>query len=65
MNMKTITFTVTIQADLPTDGRTKKAVALHLCHNINNILSEYDGVMNAARVIPAPTKIKVTNTPDD
>jgi len=63
--MKIITFTVTIQADLPTDGRTTKAVALHLCHNINNILTEYDRVMNAARIIPAPTKIRVTNTPDD
>ena len=63
--MRTITFTVQIQADRPRGSRTRKAVALKLCQDINDILTEYAGVTGAAQIIPAPRKITLTNTPDD
>ena len=53
--MKSITFTVQIQADYPKGSRTQKAVALKLCHDINNILAQYDGVTGGAQIIPAPS----------
>lgn len=62
--MRTISFTVQIQADLPKRSRSPKAVALKLCDEINNILAKYDGVTGGAQIIPAPRNIKVTTTPD-
>jgi hypothetical protein len=62
--MKSITFTVQIQAGLFTRSRTEKVVALKLCHDINNILANYDGVTGEAQIISAPRNIKVTTTPD-
>jgi hypothetical protein len=52
--MKSITFTVQIQADFPRRSRTPKAVALKLCDDINNILAQYDGVTGGAQIIPPP-----------
>ena len=49
--MKSITFTMQIQADYPKGSRTKKAVALQLCHEINTILTKYDGVTGGAQII--------------
>jgi hypothetical protein len=63
--MRTITFTVQIQADYSKGSRTKKAVALKLCHDINTILTKYDGVTGGAQIIPAPTNIKGATMPDD
>ncbi len=63
--MKTIAFTVQIQADYPKGRQTKKAVALKLCDEINEILSIYDGVTGGAQIIPAPRSIKVATTLDD
>jgi len=59
-----MTFTVQIRADLPQASQTPKAVALKLCHDINNILVQYDGVTGGAQIMPAPRNIKVTTTPD-
>jgi hypothetical protein len=63
--MKSITFTVQIQADLPKRSRSPKAVALKLCQDINNILAKYDGMTGGAQIIPARRNIKVTTTPND
>ena len=63
--MKSITFTVQIQADYPKGSRTKKAVALQLCHEINTILTKYDGVTGGAQIIPAPRNIRINTTPND
>ena len=49
--MRTITFTVDIQADCPKRSRTPKAVALKLCQDINDILTKYDGVTGGAQII--------------
>jgi len=62
--MKTITFTVQIQADLPQGGQTKKAAALKLCEEINEILITYAGVTGGAQIMPPPREIKLTTTPD-
>jgi hypothetical protein len=63
--MRSITFTVQIQADLPKGSRTPKAVALKLCDDINNILAIYDGETGGAQIFPPPRNIKVTTTSDD
>ena len=62
--MKSITFTVQIQADCPDRAAAKKATAAKLCHDINNILVDYDGVTGGAQILPAPRNIKVTTKPD-
>ena len=73
--MKSITFTVQIQADYPKGSRTKKAVALQLCHEINTILTKYDaGRLNQPQLNPArqpgslpgcwPFKDKTVNPPN-
>ena len=62
--MKTITFTVQIQADYPRGNRTIEAVALKLCHDINKILAQYDGETGGAQIFPPPRKIKITTTPN-
>ena len=63
--MRTISFTVQIQADLPQRSRAPKAVSLKLCQDINCILANYDGVTGGAQILPAPKGIKVTTTPED
>jgi hypothetical protein len=63
--VRTITFTVQIQADHPKRSRTRTTVALKLCHDINNILAQYDGVTGAAQIMPTPRKNKLTTMPDD
>ncbi len=63
--MKSITFTVQMQADHPKGSRTPKAVALKLCHDINEILAKYDGMTGGAQIIPAPRNIRIATTPDD
>jgi hypothetical protein len=62
--MKTITFTVQIQADCPDPSPAKKATASKPCDHINNIPAQYDGVTGGAQIIPAPSHIKVATTPD-
>ncbi len=62
--MKSITFTVQIQADYPKDSRTPKAVALKLCDDLNNILAIYDGETGGAQIFPPPRNIQVTTTPE-
>ena len=63
--MKSITFTVQIQADYTQDSQTPKAVALKLCDDINTILTTYEDETGGAQIFPPPRKIKVTATPDD
>jgi hypothetical protein len=63
--VKTITFTVQIQADLPQASQTPTAVTRKLCDNINNILAKHDGMIGGAQIIPAPRSIKVATMPDD
>jgi hypothetical protein len=63
--MKTITFTVEIQADYPEGRQTKKAVALKLCDEINTILTCYQGETGAAQIMSVPRKIKLTTLPED
>lgn len=63
--MKVITFTVQIQADFNEHDLGKKAAALRLCDDINNILAPYDGVTGGAQIIPEPKNIKITTTPGD
>ncbi len=63
--MKTITFTVQVQADYPEGSRTKKAAALQLCDEINEILTTYDGVTGGAQIMPPPRKVTLTTTPEE
>ncbi len=63
--MKTITFTVQIQADYPRSRQTQAAVALKLCDDINTILTSYEDETGGAQIFPPPSKIKLTTTPDD
>jgi hypothetical protein len=58
--MKSITFTVQIQADYP-----KGSGSPLLCHEINTILTKYDGVTGGAQIIPAPRNIRINTTPND
>ena len=62
--MKTITFTVQIQADCNGSGSAKKAIALRLCHDINIILTKYEGMTGGAQIIPMPKNINVSTTTD-
>ena len=62
--MRTITFTVQIQADYPQDGQTPKAEALKLCDDINTILTGYEDEIGGAQIFPPPRKFKLTTTPD-
>ena len=62
--MKSITFTVQIQADYCKGSQTPRAAALRLCQDINNILAKYDGLTGGAQIIPQLSKIKLTTTPD-
>jgi hypothetical protein len=63
--MKSITFTVQIQADYPQGSQTPKAVALKLCQDINEILAKFDAITGGAQIIPAPRNIRVATTPND
>jgi hypothetical protein len=62
--MKSITFTVQIQADYPQGSRTPKAVALKLCDDINTILTSHEDETGGAQIFPPPRDIKLTTTPD-
>jgi hypothetical protein len=62
--MRTITFTVQIQADYPQDSQTPKAVALKLCDDINTILISYEDETGGAQIFSPPRMIKLTITPD-
>jgi hypothetical protein len=62
--MRSITFTVIIQADYPEDSQSPKAVALKLCDDINSILTSYEDETGGAQIFPPPRNIKITTTPD-
>ena len=62
--MRTITFTVQIQADYPQDSQSPKAVALKLCDDINTILISYEDETGGAQIFPPPRKIKLTVKPE-
>ena len=63
--MKSITFSVQIQADFR-DGRVgKKATAVTLCRDINVILMKYDGMTGGAQILQEPRNIKVSKTSSD
>ena len=63
--MKTITFTVQIQADIKERPGTKKKPAADLCQDINRILTNYEGMLGGAQIMPKPTNIKIDTTPED
>ena len=64
--MKSITFTVQIQADFFDHKQIgKKAAAIWLCKDINQILAKYDGSTGGAQIIHEPKEIKVTKDWED
>lgn len=63
--MKSITFTVQIQADFNQRGLRKTPKAKELCRQINEILTTYDSMTSGARIMSRPKAIKVMGTPDD
>ena len=63
--MKTIIFTVQIQADINERPGTKKKLATDLCQDINRILVNYEGMLGGAQIMPKPTNIKIASTPED
>lgn len=63
--MKSITFTVQLQADLPQGSQNRNAAALKLCQDINEILAKYDGITGGAQILPAPRNIRITTTQND
>lgn len=62
--MKSITSTVRIQADLPQGSQNKKAAALKLCDEINEILAYHEGMTGGAQIMPPPREIKLTTAPE-
>ncbi len=61
--MKSITFTVQIQADFyDRRERGKKAAAILLCDDINLILGKYEAVTGGAQIVYVPESIKVTDS---
>lgn len=65
MKLKTITFTVQIQADMNERLGTRKKLATDLCQDINRILSNYEGMLGGAQIISNAKAIKTTSTPED
>jgi hypothetical protein len=63
--MKTISFTVRIQADVNERPGAKKKLAADLCQDINRILTNFDGMLGGAQIMPKPKNIKITSTPED
>jgi hypothetical protein len=61
--MKTITFTVQIQADINERPETKEKIATDLCYDINRTLANYEGLLGGAQIMPKPKNIKITSTP--
>jgi hypothetical protein len=51
-SMKTITFTVQIQADIHERPGKKEKIATDLCQYINRILTKYDGMLGGAQIMP-------------
>jgi hypothetical protein len=64
MKRKIITFTVQIQADVLAPAGRKERLASELCYDMNRILTEYDGVLGGAQILPVPKAIKITSTPE-
>ena len=63
--MKSITFTVQIQADFTERDLGKASRTRQLCRDINEILARYDGMTGGAQVISRPKTIMVTTTAED
>ena len=57
--MKSITFTVQIQADFNERGLSKTARAKELCQQINEILAVYDETTGGAQIMSTPKVIKI------
>ena len=55
--MNAITFTVHIQANINEQPDTKEKLATDLCQDINRILTNYDGMLGGAQIMPKPTNI--------
>lgn len=60
--MKSITFTVQIQADFNERGLSKQSKARKLFHTINEILAAHDGTTGGAQIISPPRAIEVNTT---
>jgi hypothetical protein len=63
--MKSITFTVEIQADFNERGLGKTASAKELCNQINEILTTHYGTIAGAQIMSRPKAIKVIAMPED
>jgi len=63
--MKSITFTVKIQADFNERDLVKTSKTRQLCRDINEILARYDGMTRGAQIISRPKTIMVTTTAED
>lgn len=63
--MKSITFTVQVQADFAERVLGKTAKARQLCRHINNILLKYESGTGGAQLIGAPRRITIRNIPWD
>ena len=63
--MKSITFTVEIQADFNEADLKKTSKTRQLCRDINEILAKYDGMIGGAQIISRPKIIKVSNLTED
>ena len=63
--MKSITFTVQIQADFNERGLSKTSKSQQLCDDINEILARYDGVTGGAQIMGTPRQIIVRTLAED
>ena len=63
--MKSITFTVQMQADFNERDLGKASRTRQLCRDINEILAKYDGMIGGAQIISRPKPIMVTTTAED
>ena len=60
MKLNTITFTVQIQADIPERPGSKREIAIEPCGNINQVLTNVDGMLGGAQILPEPKAVKIT-----
>ncbi len=63
--MKSITFTVKIQADFNERDLGNTSKTRQLCRDINEILARYDAMTGGAQIISRPKTIMVTTTAED
>ena len=65
MKRKVITFTVQIQADINERPGRKEKLAKDLCYDINRILTNYEGMLGGAQILPGTKNVEITSAPED